>query len=194
MNTIILLATLKKEGRSNTETLCEFLKSRIEKQGGTAEIVKLAAHDILPGTCTDMGSDDWPGILAKITAADAIVFATPVWWGGHSSLMQRVIERLDELHDEILAGMTSRLYRKAFGIVVTGDSDGAEHITGNLANFANALGMHFPPYATLTVLSEKLAKDKEPTREELFALYEKDYAKTADTMVSELSRTADSSR
>lgn len=35
----------------------------------------------------------------------------------------------------------SRMINKVAGIVVTGDSDDAEHIIGNLANFFIALGL-----------------------------------------------------
>lgn len=189
MKALILLATLKKEGRSNTETLCEFLMARMGARDIAAEIVKLVDYTVLPGTCIDVGPDDeWPGIFTKILEADLLLFATPVWWGNHSSEMQRVIERLDEVHDEILEGKPSRLEGKVAGIVVTGDSDGAEHITGNLANFFNAIGLLFPPYATLTVLDSSQAKGAQTTREELLQKYEKDYAKTADTMLDQMAR------
>jgi multimeric flavodoxin WrbA len=85
-------------------------------------------------------------------AADIVIFATPVWWGIQSSLIQRVIERLDEIHDEIMETGKSKLTDKVAGIIVSGDSDGAEHIIGNLANFFSALSFTLPPFSTLTVL------------------------------------------
>jgi len=183
----ILLGTLKKAGLSNTETLSEFLAERMKRQGIESEIVRLVDHDILPGTCSDMGEGDaWPAILEKILDSDFLVIATPIWWDNHSSLVQRVIERLDELHDEVLAGKPSRLEGKCGAIVITGDSDGAQHIIGNLCNFFNAVGLLVPPYATLSVLWERQAKDKSPTREELVETYEKDYAETADKLVRQL--------
>src|SRR5919198_614810 len=96
MRAIILLGTLKKAGLSNTETLCEFLSRRMERHGIEVEVVKLVNHEILPGTYSNMGEgDEWPGILAKILDSEIVVFATPVWWDQASSLIQRVIERLD---------------------------------------------------------------------------------------------------
>jgi multimeric flavodoxin WrbA len=50
---------------------------------------------------------------------DIVVFATPVWWGIQSSLTQRVIERLDEIHDEIMENGKSKLTNKVAGIIVT---------------------------------------------------------------------------
>ncbi len=108
MKATILLGTLKTTGLSNTATLAEFLASRMERQGIQSEIVRLAGLDIPPGTCSDMGEGDgWPAVLEKILASDVLVFATPIWWGNHSSLIQRVIERLDEMHDQLLAKKAS---------------------------------------------------------------------------------------
>lgn len=187
MKAVILLATLKKEGQSNTQVLSAFFTDKLKTKNIAFEIIKLVDHNILPGTYTNMGEgDDWPAILDKLTKADIIIFATPVWWGSHSSEMQKVIERLDNIHDEILEGKSSRLEGKVGGIIVTGDSDGAEHIIGNISNFFNAIGIVFPPYSTLTVLAKKLEKKANTTREDLLALFEKDYAKTAETMVTQL--------
>lgn len=187
MKAVILLATLKKEGNSNTETLSEFFAEHLKKQNIESEIIKLVNHTILPGTYSDMGDgDEWPAILEKVLSADIIVFATPVWWGNHSSQMQMVIERMDELHDEIMEGNTSKLQGKAGGIIVTGDSDGAEHIIANTANFYNALGIGLPPFASLTVLWEGHAKSKDTPKEELMEKYRKEYDKTAEQMVKQL--------
>jgi multimeric flavodoxin WrbA len=187
MKATILLGTLKTSGLSNTETLCDFLAGRMQRQGIDPEIVKLVDHDILPGTYSDMGGGDaWPVILEKVVAAEIVVLATPVWWNNQSSLIQRVIERLDELHDRVLEGKGSPLDGKVGGIVVTGDSDGAQHIIGNLSNFLNAVGVVIPPYATLSVLWERQAKGESPTKEELLEKYESDYASTADRMVDQM--------
>ncbi|HJU27383.1 MAG TPA: NAD(P)H-dependent oxidoreductase [Rhodanobacteraceae bacterium] len=187
MQATILLGTLKRSGLSNTQTLCEFLAGRMERSGIGCEIVKLVDHDIAPGTCSDIGGGDaWPAILRKLLASEIVVFATPVWWGNQSSEIQRAIERLDELHDEVLAGKPSRLEGKAGGIVVTGDSDGAEHIIGNLCNFFNAVGLLVPPYATLSVLWDKQAKGRDTPKEELLLKYESDYAGTTDKMIRQL--------
>src|SRR5215213_2093493 len=187
MKATILLGTLKKSGLSNTETLCEFLSGRMERQGIRSEIIKLVDHRVLPGTYSDMGEgDEWPGILEKVLGSEIVILATPIWWSNQSSLIQRVIERLDELHDKVLAGEPSPLEGKIGGVVITGDSDGAEQIIGNLCNFFNAVGLLIPPYATLSVLWERQAKGKDPTKEELLQKYESDYAETADKMIRQL--------
>jgi multimeric flavodoxin WrbA len=187
MKAIILLATLKKEGLSNTQVLSEFLVEEFKKKNVESEIVRLVQYNILPGTYDDMGDgDEWPLILRKIEEADILIFATPIWWGNHSSEMQKVIERLDKVHDEILAGQTSRLNGKVGGIVITGDSDGAQHIIGNIANFFNAIGLVLPPFATLSVMYEGQAKEAKTTREELWKKYSDEYTPTAEKMVFQL--------
>lgn len=187
MRATILVGTLKKSGLSNTETLCEFLSRRMELKGVQCETVKLVEHEILPGTYSDMGAGDkWPTVLEKVLESQIIIFATPIWWGNQSSLIQRVIERLDELHDKVLSGEASPLEGKVAGIVITGDSDGAEHIIGNLSNFFNAVGLLIPPYATLSVLWARQAKKADTTKEELLRKYGTDYAETADKMIEQM--------
>lgn len=189
MKATILLGTLKKTEMSNTETLCEFLTGRMQRKGITCETVKLVEHHIPAGTCSDMGEgDQWPGILAKLLDSDIVIVATPIWWNNASSLIQRSVERLDEIHDGILAGKTSPLEGKTAGIVITGDSDGAQGIIGSLCNFFNAIGLLVPPYATLSVLWERQAKDAHPTKDELLRKYEDDYAAIADKMIDQLLR------
>lgn len=187
MKATFLLGTLKKSGLSHTETLCEFLAGRMKTKGIETAIVKLATHEIPPGTLSDMGDgDEWPEILRAALASEIIIFATPIWWSNQSSLIQRVVERLDELHDQILAGKRSGLEGKAGGIVITGDSDGAQQVIGNLCNFFNAIGLLIPPYATLSVLWERQAKSADPSKEELLEKYESDYSGTADRMIEQL--------
>ena len=187
MKAIILLASLKKTGLSNTEVLSEFLAKQLELKNVQVEMIKLVNHTVLPGTYDNMGSgDQWPEILSKIIASDIIIFATPIWWGNMSSEMQRVIERLDNVHDEIMEGKKSRLENKVGGVVITGDSDGAQHIIADVANFYNAIGVIFPPYSSLSVMYDGQAKGAKTTREELMKKYEEDYTSTAEKMVSQL--------
>lgn len=159
LRAIFLLATLKhtRSGQefSHTNTLCELVVEDLREQNVACEIVRLVDFNIKPGNKSNMGKgDEWPGILKKVLAADIIVFATPIWWGNQSSLMQRVIERLDELHDELLETGESRLHNKVGGIVITGEEDGEQHITGNIANFMLSLGVTLPPQCAVTYLGD----------------------------------------
>ena len=100
--------------------------------------------------------------------------------------MQKVIERLDHIHDGILEGNPSLLEGKVAGIIVTGDSDGAQTIIANISNFINAIGIVFPPFCTLSVLWEGQAKGFTTSKEELMNKYRKEYSETAEKMVAQL--------
>jgi multimeric flavodoxin WrbA len=159
LRAVFLLATLKhKRGGgefSHTEVLSELVVENLREHGVRSEIVRLVDYDIPPGTKSNMGKgDEWPVILKKVLAADIVVFATPIWWGNHSSLMQRVIERLDELHNELLETGKSRLTNKVGGIVITGEEDGEQHITGSLSNFLLSIGVTLPPMSAVSYQGE----------------------------------------
>ncbi|MDR7208728.1 flavodoxin family protein [Flavobacterium piscis] len=191
MKAIILLATLKNKGRSNTETLVEFLGEYLTQQNIEFEVIKLASHTIVPGTFTHMNTkDDWPDIYNKILEAKILLFATPIWWNNHSSELQRCIERLDEVYDVILQGEDSPLDGKIGGVIVTGDSDGVEHITGNIANFFCSIGVTVPPYTSLGIIWEGHAKDSKNTKAQLLKYYKRTYAKDAEAMAESLKKAA----
>lgn len=189
MKAVILVTTLKSGSGhvSNTAVLAEFVASKLENHGVTTDIIKIADHKILPGTYIEMDeSDDWPDIFTKIESSDIFILATPVWWGSHSSLAQRVIERLDEVHDEIMAGNESRLKNKVGGIIITGGSDGVQQIIGNISNFFSFIGITIPPYASVSITNEKLAKGKNSTKDELVDFYQSKLGSSADTMIKQL--------
>jgi len=184
---IFLLATLKpsRSGRefSHTDTLCEVVVECLRSYDVACEIVRLVDYNIKPGTRSNMGKgDEWPGILKKVLGAHIIVFATPVWWGIQSSLMQRAIERLDELHDELLETGKSRLANKVGGIVITGAEDGEQHITGNIANFLLAMGVALPPHCAVTYLGDY----ERATKKSLAKRFREENGESIETMARNL--------
>jgi len=191
MKAVILLATLKKTGISNTEILVDFFSSFLSKQNIDFEIIKLMDHNILPGSYTHLDvEDDWPGIYDKIIAADIILFATPIWWNNHSSELQKCIERLDEVYDIINSGEDSPLDGKLGGVIITGDSDGVEHVTGNIANFFSSLGVTVPAYTSLGVIWEGHGKDSKKTKAQIKQYYTKNYSEDASAMAESLAKAA----
>jgi multimeric flavodoxin WrbA len=187
MKAIILLATLKRDGQSNTETLVEFFTPYLDQQKIEYEVIKLVDYYIVPGTYTNMEiEDDWPEIYQKITQAEILIFATPIWWNNHSSELQRCIERLDEVYDKILAEERSPLEGKIGGFLITGDSDGAEHVTGNIANFFCTIGLTIPAFTSLGIIWEGHGKNAKKTKDELLDYYTKTYAPDAKAMAESL--------
>ena len=153
---LFLLGTLKKKHvLSNTAVLCEVVADVFREQEDVeSEIIRLRDYDIQPGTKTNIDDDDWPKIVGKMLTADIIIFATPIWWGIQSSLIQRIIERLDELNDELLATGKSEFANKIGGIVITGAEDGAEHVIGNILNFMSFNGFTIPPAPSVSWLGD----------------------------------------
>jgi multimeric flavodoxin WrbA len=188
MKALILLGTLKNKGISNTSVLADFAISYLKKNNIECEVIRLVDHHIIPGTYIKSDEkDDFPAIYEKIKTADILFFATPIWWNNHSSEIQRVIERLDEVYDNILAGKDSPLEGKFGGVIVTGDSDGVEHITGNIANFFCSIGITVPAYSSLGVIWEGHGKKKKNTKASLLKYYEKEYKQDAEAMARSFS-------
>ncbi|HEX6575223.1 MAG TPA: flavodoxin family protein [Gemmatimonadaceae bacterium] len=163
LKAVFLLGTLKKKNvLSNTHVLCDVVADVLRQQENIeSEIIRLRDFDIQPGTKTEIDNDDWPGIVEEMKAADIIIFATPVWWGIQSSLIQRAIERLDELNDELLETGRSVFANKVGGIVITGAEDGAEHIIGNILNFMSWNGFSIPPAPSVSWLGDASGETRE---------------------------------
>ncbi len=148
LNVLALNASLKHAPDiSNTD---EVTREVIANMGASCEInsevIRLADENLPVGLgFRETENDDWPAIVEKIKAADIVIFATPVWWGGRSSLMQRVIERFDALDEEYHASGRSALYNKVAGIVVTGSEDGALSTMGSIMMVLTWMGFTLRP-------------------------------------------------
>lgn len=152
---LFLNCTLKKGPEpSNTEALCDLLVKRLKTHAPDieTEIVRVADYNVLPGVSSDEGEgDEWPQILAKVIRCNIIIPAMPVWMGVRSSIMQRVIERLDGTTKTVMYEKTGQfpLYGSVGGCVVTGNEDGSHDCVAN--TFANLLhfGVTVPPNTDL---------------------------------------------
>jgi len=149
LKVLVLNASLKhkKDETSNTEELAELVIKNMKKHGDVEEeIIRLADKDIPVGLgFKESRNDDWPGIVKKLKAADIVIFATPIWWGSRSSLMQRVVERMDALDEEYKADGRSALLNKVAGVVITGSEDGAQATLGSMMSFLTFMNFTFPP-------------------------------------------------
>ena len=147
LKALVLNASLKHQPEiSNTEELAALVLEHLKPRNVDGEIIRLADKKIPVGLgFRESDDDEWPGIVAKIKAANIVLFATPVWWGGRSSLIQRVIERLDALDEEYIAEGRSALYNKVAGIVITGSEDGALSTMGTIMMVLTWMGFTLPP-------------------------------------------------
>lgn len=143
----VLLGTLKTGNEmSNTEELVDELLEHFTEYGVEVEKFRLANINIPVGLAETMSeNDEWPKIANALRDADIVIFATPVWWGGQSSLIQRVMERMTNFDESYIMTSKSDLYHKVAGLIITGHEDGVQHIVGNLYNFLQWLGFVIPP-------------------------------------------------
>jgi len=148
LTVVVLNASLKhRPAISNTEEVAELV---VKHMGSScqidAEIVRLADLNVEVGLAFQESADDeWPVVAKKIRDADVLIFATPIWWGGRSSLMQRVIERLDAFDEEAHKSGRSALYNKVAGVVITGSEDGALAVMGSIMMVLTWMGFTLPP-------------------------------------------------
>jgi len=145
---VVLNGSLKHGPKvSNTEETTTWVLDEMKKHAEiSAETIRLADKDIPVGLgFKESDTDEWPAIVEKLKAADIVIFATPIWWGNRSSLMQRVIERLDALDEEYLATGRSALLNKVAGIVITGSEDGAQATMAGLMEVLSFMNFTLPP-------------------------------------------------
>ena len=126
---------------SSTDQLLGEVLAELSRHGVEHESVRVVDHDVRPGVELDMGEGDaWPAIREKVMAADILVVGTPTWMGQHSSVCQRVLERLDAELSETDEEGRLKTYGKVAIAVVVGNEDGAHHISAILFQALNDVG------------------------------------------------------
>ncbi|MCW5717821.1 MAG: NAD(P)H-dependent oxidoreductase [Bauldia sp.] len=147
LKVLILNASLKHApDPSNTEEVANLILGHMREHAVIdAETVRLADRTIPVGLKhRESDDDEWPDIGEQIKGADVVIFATPIWWGHRSSLMQRVIERMDAFDEDAHAGR-SALLNKVAGIVITGSEDGAQAAMAGMMEVLSFMNFLLPP-------------------------------------------------
>jgi multimeric flavodoxin WrbA len=148
LNVLALNASLKHEPTlSNTGELASLVLDEMHALATiSADVIRLSDATLPAGLgFQEAADDDWPDLVTRIKAADVVLFCTPIWWGGRSSLMQRMIERLDALDEEYSATGRSAIKGKVAGIVITGSEDGALSVMGSIMMVLTWMGFTLPP-------------------------------------------------
>ena len=151
LNVLALNGSLKHElTLSNTGELASLVLDEMRALAPIdAQVVRLSDATLPVGLgFREAAQDDWPDLVTEIKTADVVLFCTPIWWGGRSSLMQRVIERLDALDEEYSATGRSAIKGKVAGIVITGSEDGALSVMGSIMMVLSFMGFTLPPECT----------------------------------------------
>lgn len=151
LNVLVLNASLKhSKTLSNTEELAMQVVKDMKDHGKIkSEIIRLSDKRIPVGLgFKESDDDEWPQIAEKIQKADIVIFATPIWWGQRSSLMQRIIERMDAFDEQYIKNGRSSLLNKVAGIVITGSEDGAQQTMGSIMSVLSFMDFTLPPECT----------------------------------------------
>jgi len=153
LKAVFLNTTLKRgEDHSHTEDLMRTSMSIMEKNGVTAELVRVADHQIAFGVYPDMTEhgwdrDDWPAIQKKVMDANILVIGTPIWLGEESSVCRMVIERLYGFSGNLNDRGQYAYYGRVGGCLVTGNEDGVKHCAMTVLYALQHLGYTIPPQA-----------------------------------------------
>jgi len=158
----------EKEGHksSRSEYLLEKLINYTEGFGGHVEIIRLSekkikicegcysdSKDGLACTFPCIHQDDTNPVLQAIIDCDALVFATPIYWGGASSLFRMLIEKMTALEnnakDIFRATGREPLEGKIFALLASEDSEGASMALPQVAWAFNHMGMVLVPYGMI---------------------------------------------
>ena len=101
MNIVVLSASPRKGG--NTAIMVDTFKEGAESAGNTVEVVDVASLDIHGcrgcGYCFKNGGscvidDDMTGVREKLSHADMVVFASPIYWFDITSQLKATIDRM----------------------------------------------------------------------------------------------------
>ncbi len=148
LHVLVLNASLKHgPDISNTEEVANMVVEEMKPFGKvTSETIRLADKNIEVGLSFEESDDDeWPEIAEKLRTADIVLFATPIWWGQRSSLMQRVIERMDAFDEEAIKDGREAFLNKVAGVVITGTEDGAQHVLASIMEVLTFMNFTLPP-------------------------------------------------
>jgi multimeric flavodoxin WrbA len=149
LRALVLNCTLKPSpAASNTEALARVLSDALEEGGADCEMIRAVDLNLLPGVSSDEGEgDEWPPVLEKLLSSEILVLATPTWFGQPSSVVKRVLERMDAMLSETGDDGLPVAFNRVAGFVVTGNEDGAHHVIAELAQAVNDIGYTVPAQA-----------------------------------------------
>lgn len=160
LKVLALNCSLKPSPRdSSTDRILSEVLSELAAFDAKGEIERVVDYNVKPGVKDDEGDgDEWPRLREKIIAADIVVFGSPIWLGQPSSVVKRVLERLDAF----LSDTDNRGRMPSFGkvavVAVVGNEDGAHHVGAELFQALVEVGFTVPAAGLTYWVGEALGK------------------------------------
>ena len=145
---------------SSTDKMIGLIATGLARYGiSFTETIRIVDHDVRPGVVTDTGAGDaWPGIRARILAADILIFGTPIWLGQMSSVAKRVVERMDAFLSETDDQGRMPSFGKIAVAAIVGNEDGAHRVSADLFQSLNDTGWTIPAGGACYWVGEAMAK------------------------------------
>ncbi|CAA9250281.1 MAG: hypothetical protein AVDCRST_MAG41-2043 [uncultured Corynebacteriales bacterium] len=147
LRALALVCTLSPSpARSSSQLLAEQVLEQLENNGVETELIRVVDHDVHYGVVSGpIGEGDaWPAIRERLLAADILVLATPIWMGNPSSIMRKVLERLDGELSETDDQGHSPVYGKVAVVAVVGNEDGAHNTSAQAFQALSDVGFTVP--------------------------------------------------
>lgn len=145
MRALVLNCTLKRNPEpSATEALAAILVEELANHSVRTEVVRLADLQIKSGVQSHMGpGDEWPIVRTKILRSEILIIATPAGVGQPSSMVPRLVERMDAMLNETNTEGVPVAYGRVAGILMSSDQDSAHHV-GALSQALIDIGFTVP--------------------------------------------------
>jgi multimeric flavodoxin WrbA len=86
---------------------------------------------------------------AMVFWADVILVATPIRWGGASSLYYKMIERLNCVQNQVTIRNRVLMRNKVASFIITGGQDNVQAVVGQMLTFFSEIGCLFPSFPSL---------------------------------------------
>jgi multimeric flavodoxin WrbA/nitrite reductase/ring-hydroxylating ferredoxin subunit len=101
-----------------------------------------------PCSITEMDpSDEMEQVYEGVVHwADVIILATPIRWGGASSLYYKMVERMNCIQNQETISNKHLLRNKVAGFIITGGQDNVQEVAGGMLTFWSELGYMFPQF------------------------------------------------
>ena len=93
--------------------------------------------------------------------ADVILVATPIRWGGASSLYFKMVERCNCIQNQETIAGRILLSNKVAGFIITGGQDNVQSVAGQMLTFFAELGCQFPQHPFIAHSRGWTAEDME---------------------------------
>jgi nitrite reductase/ring-hydroxylating ferredoxin subunit/multimeric flavodoxin WrbA len=77
---------------------------------------------------------------------DVVLVATPIRWGGASSLYYKMIERMNCIQNQETIANKHLLRNKVAGFLITGGQDNVQAVAGEMLTFFSEIGCQFPQF------------------------------------------------